>query len=134
MFYQKIKLAMEEAVIHKAESSDGFKSVIYFTIKKYSSIVGFEAFIWITGLIYLIFFSTVEQTHFTICPLKNAGIEFCPGCGLGHSITLFFHGHFTESFHAHPLGFIAVVIIIHRIYTLLKTNITINKKAAALRS
>lgn len=134
MFYQKIIFAMEEVLLHKTDSSNSPKSDNCFTIKKYCSVIGFEAFIWITGLIYLIFFSPVEQTHFSICPLKNAGIEFCPGCGLGHSITLFFHGHFIESFQTHPLGFIAVIIIVHRIYTLLKTNITTNNKATALRS
>lgn len=134
MFYQKIKNAMEEAVLNTSVSAEKKKFNFYFVVKKYFSFIGFEAFIWIIGLVYLIFFSPVEQTHFTICPLKNSGIDFCPGCGLGHSITLLFHGYFIESFQAHPLGIITVLIIIHRIYTLFKTNILINKKATALRS
>jgi len=122
---------MKEIFLNKEIGSNQKSFGLYFSLKKYFNLIGFETLIWITGLIYLALFSPVDQTHFTICPLANAGIDFCPGCGLGHSITQFFHGNFVQSFQTHPLGFFAVIIIIHRIYTLLKTNIINNKKAAA---
>lgn len=92
-------------------------------LKMYYKIIGSEAIIWITGLTYLAFFSSLTESHYTICPLKNAGIDFCPGCGLGHSIALIFHGEFIQSFYTHPLGFFAIAIIVFRIYTLIKMNI-----------
>lgn len=49
------------------------------------------------------------------------GIDWCPGCGLGHSISWLFHGNLNNSFHAHWLGFPAVAVILSRIYTLLIT-------------
>lgn len=122
---------MDEALLNKPLTVADQKSKFYSTLKRYFSFIGFEALVWITGFTYLVFFSPVEQTHFTICPLKNSGIDFCPGCGLGHSITLLFHGNIIQSFQTHPLGFFAVIIIIHRIFTLIKTNIINNKKAAA---
>ena len=80
-----------------------------------------EAIIWITALVLLAFTST-ESDHYSLCLLKNAGFEHCPGCGLGHSITYFFHGQFEASFRAHPLGIPAVIILSYRIFTIFKRN------------
>lgn len=122
---------MKDLALNKISSSTQRKFRLYFIFKNYFKIVGFEATIWIIGLSYLAFFSPVNETHFTICPLKNAGIDFCPGCGLGHSITQIFHGNFIQSFNTHPLGFFAILVIIHRIYSLIKKNIINIKKAKA---
>jgi hypothetical protein len=97
-------------------------------IKGCFKIIGFEAFIWTSSLIYLAFFSSPDHTHFTICPLKNVGINFCPGCGLGHSITQIFNGEFVQSFYTHPLGFFALIIISYRIFSLIKVNINHYKR------
>lgn len=122
---------MEEILLNKTAIPVQQVSKIYFFLKRGFKIIGLEAFIWIFGLTYLAFFSPLDQTHFTICPLANAGIDFCPGCGLGHSITLFFRGNFIQSFNTHPLGFFALLIISHRIYSLVKLNIINSKKAKA---
>jgi hypothetical protein len=84
--------------------------------------VGFEASVWILGLIYLAFIHSPEVTHFTICPLSNLGFEFCPGCGLGNSISYIFKGDFIASVHSHPLGIFALLIITLRIITIIKNN------------
>jgi len=89
----------------------------------YVRLIGFEGFIWISALFCLTFFVNPFETHFTICPLANAGFEYCPGCGLGNSISLFFHGHFVESFNAHILGIPAILIVVHRIYSIIKFNL-----------
>ncbi len=89
----------------------------------YIRLIGFEGFIWISALFYLAFFVNPFETHFTICPLANAGFEHCPGCGLGNSISLFFHGYFVESWNTHVLGIPAILIIIHRIYSIIKFNL-----------
>jgi hypothetical protein len=82
-----------------------------------------EALIWISGLILLVVYSPAEGNHFTICPLYNLGFEHCPGCGLGRSISLFFRGDIIESFQAHPLGIIAVIILTYRIIELTKKHL-----------
>jgi hypothetical protein len=93
----------------------------------YVRLIGLEGFIWTAALIYFAFFVNPFETHFTICPLANAGFEHCPGCGLGNSISLLFHGNFTESFNTHILGIPALLIIIHRIYSIIKFNLNKQK-------
>jgi hypothetical protein len=83
--------------------------------------IPFEALLWITGLLLLAFADT--DSHFTICPLKNAGFDFCPGCGLGKSVTFIFRGQIAASFQAHPLGLFALFILSFRIINLLKQYI-----------
>lgn len=77
---------------------------------------------WIVGLIFLAFIPASGSTHFTICPLNNLGFDFCPGCGLGNSITYLFMGDFNSSFQSHPLGVFALVIIILRVISIIKNN------------
>ena len=86
------------------------------------SVFGIEGIIWISALLYLAFFIHPYETHFTICPLSNLGFEHCPGCGLGNSIALLFHGKISQSFEAHILGIPALLIILHRIVSLVKFN------------
>ena len=85
-------------------------------------LLGFEALIWILGLIYLALINSSEATHFTICPLSNIGFKYCPGCGLGNSISYLFRGDFTSSFRTHPLGIFTLVTIIFRIITIINNN------------
>ncbi len=87
-----------------------------------------EAWVWVLGLLFLALQDPHAAQHFTICPLANMGWDFCPGCGLGRSITLLFHGMPAASFKAHPLGFFAVAVLIHRIYSLTKTTLTYHGK------
>jgi hypothetical protein len=72
-----------------------------------------EAVIWISALIFLAF-SNPAVHHYSICPLDNLGISYCPGCGLGRSIGYFFRFDFKSSFLAHPLGIPAVFLLIFR--------------------
>lgn len=78
-----------------------------------------EAAIWFAGLLFFAA-SDPAAPHFTVCALKNIGLDFCPGCGLGQSITLMFRGQFAESISVHPLGIIAVIILSFRIINLTK--------------
>ncbi|MBU2651479.1 MAG: DUF2752 domain-containing protein [Bacteroidetes bacterium] len=73
-----------------------------------------EAFVWIIALFSLAM-TDPGCDHFSLCPLKNLGFEYCPGCGLGHSISWFFRGELLRSFEAHPLGVPAIVILLYRI-------------------
>ncbi len=86
-----------------------------------------EAVIWTVGLLYLFFLDTHGSQHFTLCPLKNMGLDFCPGCGLGISIHYLFHLDFVSSFKAHPLGSFAVAVLLSRIIKLTYTSIKNSK-------
>ena len=82
-----------------------------------------ELFFWTTALV-LLATSNAHEHHFTLCPLANLGFEgWCPGCGLGRSISHIFHGEFSESFKQHWFGFPALAIISYRIIVLIN-NIT----------
>jgi hypothetical protein len=80
----------------------------------------FELVFWIAGLIALACANPSAQAHYTLCPLKLMGFNWCPGCGLGHSISFLFHGDLKQSFHAHWLGVPALLIILYRIFTLVR--------------
>jgi len=51
------------------------------------------------------------------------GITWCPGCGLGHAISFLFHGDIRSSFHAHWLGAPALIVILYRIYVLVRMRL-----------
>jgi len=78
----------------------------------------FELIFWLAALIALAFTDPGSASHFNLCPLKASGITWCPGCGLGHSISWLFHCDIQRSWQAHWLGIPALFIIIYRIYIL----------------
>ncbi|MDH4069880.1 MAG: DUF2752 domain-containing protein [Ignavibacteria bacterium] len=88
-----------------------------------------ELTFWISGLTYL-FLLNVERTIPAprLCFSALIGPGTCPGCGLGESISLLLGGQITEALDAHILGPLALIVILHRIYTLLRTQTTINRK------
>lgn len=88
----------------------------------FKKVIGLEAFIWISALLFLGFINNPATTHFSICPLYNIGFNFCPGCGLGNSVSYIIHGEITNSFIVHPLGIFALLILLSRIYQLIKSN------------
>ncbi|MCA6075535.1 DUF2752 domain-containing protein [Fulvivirga sedimenti] len=80
-----------------------------------------EAYIWITALAVLAFINP-GNNHWTLCPLANIGIDFCPGCGLGRGISHLLHGEWSQSWNTHPLSFLAAIILVHRIIRLFSSN------------
>jgi hypothetical protein len=107
----------------------------YITVRKLkqlfnniNSSIGFEATIWIGGLFFLAFINNPEDIHFTVCPLANLGLDICPGCGLGNSISYLFRGDLIGSFNSHPLGLFALIVLLTRIIHLLKFNRSRNGK------
>ncbi len=63
------------------------------------------------------------ENHFSLCPLQNMGIEYCPGCGLGRSCNMALSGKIIDSLIMHPFGIFAIIVILFRIISLLKINI-----------
>jgi hypothetical protein len=90
--------------------------------KKFFHLISPEALIWISGLIFLFLINVDNSSHFTVCPLKYIGIDFCPGCGLGKSIHYLLHLQIEQSFNAHPLGVFAFAVLIQRIYYLTRDS------------
>jgi hypothetical protein len=105
---------------------------MYKVDKKYSKIfyffkkIPFEACLWIAGLIYLLLINPYQVSHFTLCPFNNLGLDFCPGCGIGKSISFIYHADFINSFKSHPLGIFALAIILYRIITLIYKSFSTN--------
>ncbi|MEJ2193504.1 MAG: DUF2752 domain-containing protein [Ignavibacteriaceae bacterium] len=97
-------------------------------IHKFIISFGIESAIWISGIFFLAFINNPAEVHFTLCPFANLGLEFCPGCGLGNSISYLFHGELSNSFYSHPLGLFALIILITRIIHLIKFNWSGNGK------
>ena len=83
-----------------------------------------EALIWISGILVLAFINIDGSSHFSVCPFKNIGIDFCPGCGLGKSIHYLLSFEIDKSLNAHPLGIFAFFVLIRRIYVLLKAPLS----------
>lgn len=85
----------------------------------------FELFFWIFALV-LLAMANPNEHHFTLCPLANLGIDWCPGCGLGRSISALFHANIDESLRYHWFGIPALALILYRIYRL--TTVLIIKR------
>jgi len=94
------------------------RSYVDIDMNKLSYFGNRESLCWLISLTVLFFINPENQQHFTLCPLKNLGINYCPGCGLGRSISFFLHGDMRASFQAHVLGIPAFFIIVHRIYSI----------------
>ncbi len=78
-----------------------------------------ELIFWTMGLIYL-FINSLAQTDLSFCPVKHLGFNWCPGCGLGKSISYLFNFQIINSLKTHPLGIFALIVISYRILTLIK--------------
>ncbi|NOU46848.1 MAG: DUF2752 domain-containing protein [Bacteroidales bacterium] len=81
----------------------------------------FEAIVWLVALILLATMDPYTAGP-SLCMFRKLGIESCPGCGLGHSVSAAFHGQFGQSFDMHPLGMITIVFLTVRIISIIIQN------------
>lgn len=86
-----------------------------------------ELAFWILALV-LLATANPHAHHFSLCPLANMGVDWCPGCGLGRSISALFHGEVRESLNFHWFGIPALLVIIYRIVTLSTLTIKRSKE------
>lgn len=72
---------------------------------------------WFTFLSGLLLLGLMDPgtTGVSFCLFDLAGIDFCPGEGLGHSISYTFRGDFDQAMTAHFMGPSAVLILSGRI-------------------
>jgi len=85
-----------------------------------------ELLFWILALVMLATATPVghhEAHHFTLCPVANMGFDWCPGCGIGRSITHLFHGNIAASLEQHWFGIPALGILVWRIVVLIRLTI-----------
>lgn len=78
-----------------------------------------ELIIWIAAITFLYIDYPFNEQH-SFCIVKLMGFSWCPGCGIGRAISLFMHGEFMQSFHAHYLGSFALLVLLQRIVILTK--------------
>ena len=83
---------------------------------------------WIGGLALLSFLDPARSPTFDLCLYKFIGVDFCPGCGLGRSVSFLMHGEPVQSLNAHVLGPFALIVIIFRIIVLTKNSLTIHRR------
>lgn len=94
------------------------RRIHYFGLR---SAIPLEAAIWMGGLILLALTDSALE-HVGICPLSRLGLDFCPGCGLGRSVSLLLHGDIAGSLSIHPLGIPAALILTGRVLVLLRNG------------
>lgn len=82
-----------------------------------------EGIIWLSVLVTMFFTSPAAAGHFSACPLALSGIEHCPGCGLGRSMIFALNGDVLSSLQMHPLGLLAIVLLVLRIVQILNPNL-----------
>ncbi len=84
-------------------------------MKKFPS----ELIFWAGALVYLSCINPAAE-HMSLCIFHWLGISWCPGCGIGHSISYALHGNWSEAWQAHFMGIPAIAIISFRITQLLQ--------------
>jgi len=86
-----------------------------------------ELAFWLLALV-LLATANPHAHHFSLCPLANLGVSWCPGCGLGRSISALFHGEIRESLDFHWFGIPALLVMVYRMVTLSALTIKRNKE------
>ncbi len=90
----------------------------------------FFHFEWMALAVALILAAAIEPgaEEPTFCLFNLAGVDFCPGCGLGRSMALAFRGELSASFQMHPAGILAIFILLYRIITIHIRNYNYKKR------
>ncbi|MEX0843662.1 MAG: DUF2752 domain-containing protein [Balneolaceae bacterium] len=78
---------------------------------------------WVVFSIGLILLGIMNPENFgtSLCLFEFAGIDFCPGEGLGHSIAYTFRGDFSSAMKANMAGPAAILILSLRILHIWQT-------------
>ncbi|MBN8546629.1 MAG: DUF2752 domain-containing protein [Ignavibacteria bacterium] len=92
----------------------------------------FEVTIWVAAIFYLFFYDPFKESDFTFCIYSNLGFEYCPGCGLGRSVSYLLHGEPGLSWETHKLGLLALPMLLYRIVQISYTQYNFKKKDKAL--
>lgn len=89
----------------------------------------FEVITFTSGLVLLAIMNPETANGPGFCVLEQLGVSFCPGDGLGHSISYLFRGELSNALQANVLGPFALVVLIGRIlHLLIKNHLNTNTK------
>lgn len=91
------------------------KSKIQYLFKNY-----FEITVFSLGLLLLALMNPETTTGPGLCLLENLGFSYCPGDGLGHSISYTFRGDLSNALQSNVLGPPAIFILGGRILLLIR--------------
>ena len=90
---------------------------------KFRSIPFLQPISW-TLVLVVLYFIDRDSTNNSLCIFRVAGIENCPGCGIGHAISEALHFNFYKSFDTHitgiPSAFFLIVFIIRTFISSIK--------------
>ncbi len=78
-----------------------------------------EAWIWLGAMLVLAMLPSGTSDHFSVCIPRALGLSWCWGCGVGESVGMALRGNLVESFSVHPMGPVAVVVLLFRLVQLL---------------
>ncbi len=78
----------------------------------------FELFCW-AGALVVLFFLPENKTETSLCVFSALGFGKCLGCGIGHAMHYALRAEWMDSIKHHPLGILAVVILLNRIRQLI---------------
>lgn len=82
----------------------------------------FEIAAFSIGLFLLALMDPYSANGPGLCLLENLGFQYCPGDGLGHSISFLFRAEIYKAMEANLLGPFALIIITGRIIYLFSQN------------
>jgi len=82
----------------------------------------FEATVFAIGLFLLALMDPAVSNGPSLCLFDQLGFTFCPGDGLGHSISYTFRGEFSNALESNVLGPFAILVLSTRIIYLLIKN------------
>ena len=77
-----------------------------------------ELLVWTGSLMALWMMNPSKDQHFSLCLFKLLGFHYCPGCGLGHSVSFLLHGNIKQAVISNRMGLFALPVLLHRIFTL----------------
>jgi hypothetical protein len=98
------------------------KDIVVYLYRNY-----FELAAFIGGLLLLALMDPDTANGPGLCLLENLNFPYCPGDGLGHSISYIFRAEFGNALEANILGPFAIIILTGRISYLISQNLS-NKK------
>ncbi|MDA0684037.1 MAG: DUF2752 domain-containing protein [Bacteroidetes bacterium] len=90
------------------------------TLVQHRSLI--EGGIWVMGLLAMGLADPASEGLFDLCLFKAIGLPGCPGCGLGHAIGYIFRGEWALAIHSHPLSPFVLLILLHRIASLVRST------------
>lgn len=93
------------------------KNLLTYLYRNYFEIATFGV-----GLLLLALMDPNTTSGPGLCILENLGFQYCPGDGLGHSISFIFRGEINNSLEANILGPFTLVILLGRIFYLFTQN------------